>query len=135
LAKSGEMRRSSARRATADGRWSIIWDAGCADVWVSIPSTREAHRRVRSRVIAVMTLGQLPDGPSIGAAAAVLILGSHGIAAAAAAGVLLTVTGTVGGLCFAAWAGGDRLWLAGRSARLKRARGRRSDYNVIETDA
>ena len=64
-------------------------------------------------LIAVVTLGQLPVGPSVGAAAAVLILGSDGVAEAAAAGVLMTVTGTVGGLCFAAWAGADRLW-AGR---------------------
>lgn len=70
-------------------------------------------------LIAVVTLGQLPVGPSVGAAAAVLILGSHGVASAAAAGVLMTVTGTVGGLCFAAWAGADRLWLR---ARLRRAR-------------
>jgi hypothetical protein len=69
-------------------------------------------------LIAVVTLGQLPIGPSVGAAAAVVILGSEGVAAAAAAGVLLTVTGTVGGLCFAAWAGADRLWAAAR----------RSDY-------
>jgi hypothetical protein len=54
-------------------------------------------------LIAVVTLGQLPVGPSVGAAAAVLILGSDGVAAAAAAGVLMTVTGTVGGLCFAGW--------------------------------
>jgi uncharacterized membrane protein YbhN (UPF0104 family) len=60
-------------------------------------------------LIAVVTLGQLPVGPTVGAAAAVLILGSDGVAAAAAAGVLLTVTGTLGGLCFAAWAGADRL--------------------------
>jgi uncharacterized membrane protein YbhN (UPF0104 family) len=71
-------------------------------------------------LIAVVTLGQLPVGPSVGAAAAVLILGSHGIAAAAAAGVLMTVTGTIGGLCFAAWAGADRLWAG--SARMRRAR-------------
>ena len=32
-----------------------------------------------------------------------LILGPQGVAAAAAAGVLLTATGTVGGLLFAAW--------------------------------
>ena len=44
-------------------------------------------------LIAVVTLGQLPVGPSVGAAAAVLILGSDGVAAAAAAGVLMTVTG------------------------------------------
>jgi uncharacterized membrane protein YbhN (UPF0104 family) len=61
-------------------------------------------------LIAVVTLGQLPVGPTVGAAAAVLILGSDGVAAAAAAGVLMTVTGTIGGVCFAAWAGADRLW-------------------------
>ena len=61
-------------------------------------------------LIAVVTLGQLPIGPSVGAAAAVLILGGDGLAAAAAAGILLTATGTAGGLCFAAWAGADRLW-------------------------
>ena len=62
-------------------------------------------------LIAVSTLMQLPVGPSVGAAAAVLILGSNGVAAAAAAGLLLTVTGTIGGLCFLAWAGADRLWV------------------------
>ena len=65
-------------------------------------------------LIALVTLSQLPVGPSVGAAAAVLILGSDGVAAAAAAGLLLTVTGTLGGLCFAAWAGADRLWLVAR---------------------
>jgi uncharacterized membrane protein YbhN (UPF0104 family) len=64
-------------------------------------------------LIAMFTLGQLPIGPSIGAAAAVLILGANGVAATAAAGVLLAVTGTVGSLCYAAWAVGDRM-LAGR---------------------
>jgi hypothetical protein len=54
----------------------------------------------------------------VGAAAAVLILGSDGVAATAAAGVLLTVTGTLGGFCFAAWAGADRLW-AGRRRRTR----------------
>ena len=80
-------------------------------------------------LVTVVTLGQLPVGPSVGAAAAVLILGSDGVAAAAAAGVLMTVTGTVGGLCFAAWAGADRLWSISRRARLqrKRARALRSD--------
>ncbi|HEY4279279.1 MAG TPA: lysylphosphatidylglycerol synthase domain-containing protein [Conexibacter sp.] len=67
-------------------------------------------------LIAVVTLGQLPIGPSVGAAAAVLILGHDGVAATAAAGILLTATGTAGGLCFAAWAGGDHAW-----ARLLRA--------------
>jgi hypothetical protein len=73
-------------------------------------------------LIAVVTLGQLPVGPSVGAAAAVLILGRHGVAAAAAGGLLLTVTGTLGGLCFAGWAGADRLWSAVRGARLRRSR-------------
>jgi len=77
-------------------------------------------------LIAVVTLAQLPVGPGVGAAAAVLILGRNGVAAAAAAGVLMTVTGTVGGLCFAAWAGADRLWLATREAALRRARARGS---------
>jgi uncharacterized membrane protein YbhN (UPF0104 family) len=70
-------------------------------------------------LIAVSTLMQLPVGPSVGAAAAVLILGSNGVAAAAAAGLLLTVTGTIGGLCFLAWAGADHLsarWLPARPA-------------------
>jgi uncharacterized membrane protein YbhN (UPF0104 family) len=75
-------------------------------------------------LIAVVTLSQLPVGPSVGAAAAVLILGNDGVAAAAAAGVLMTVTGTVGGLCFAAWAGADRLWAVSRRAALRRARAR-----------
>jgi uncharacterized membrane protein YbhN (UPF0104 family) len=73
-------------------------------------------------LIAVVTLGQLPLGPTVGAAAAVLILGHDGAAAAAAAGVLMTVTGTLGGLCFLAWAGADHLRSAGRRTRLRRAR-------------
>jgi uncharacterized membrane protein YbhN (UPF0104 family) len=73
-------------------------------------------------LIAVVTLGQLPVGPSVGAASAVLILGGDGVAAAAAAGVLMTVTGTAGGLCFAAWAGADRVWSASRRATLRRTR-------------
>jgi uncharacterized membrane protein YbhN (UPF0104 family) len=75
-------------------------------------------------LIAVVTLAQLPVGPGVGAAAAVLILGSDGVAAAAAAGVLMTVTGTVGGLCFAGWAGADRLWSVSRRAALRRAHAR-----------
>jgi uncharacterized membrane protein YbhN (UPF0104 family) len=55
-------------------------------------------------LIAMFTLGQLPIGPSIGPAAAVLVLGAHGVAASAAAGVLLAVTGIVGALCYATWA-------------------------------
>jgi hypothetical protein len=69
-------------------------------------------------LIAVVSLGQLPFGLSVGAAASVLILGPEGVAAAAAAGVLLTATGTVGGLCFAAWGGLD---IALSEPRLKAA--------------
>lgn len=58
-------------------------------------------------LIAMVLLAQLPIGPSVGAAAVVVILGADGVALTAAAGVLLTVTGTVGALCFAAWAGLD----------------------------
>jgi hypothetical protein len=72
-------------------------------------------------LIAVVTLTQLPVGPSVGAAAAVLILGSDGVAAVGAAGVLMTVTGTVDGLCFAGWAGADRLWSISRGAAWRRA--------------
>lgn len=76
-------------------------------------------------LIALSALQQLPLGPAAGAGAAVLILGSHGVAAAAAAGLLTTVTGTVGGMCFALWAGGDRLWSGSRwSAARRRGRTR-----------
>jgi uncharacterized membrane protein YbhN (UPF0104 family) len=68
-------------------------------------------------LIAAVVFGQLPVGPTSGTAAAVLILGSDGVAAAAAAGVLLTVTGTLGGLCFAAWAGADHRVAARLSRR------------------
>ena len=68
-------------------------------------------------LIAMSTLAQLPIGPSVGAAAAVLILGREGVAAVAAAGVLSTVTGIVGGLAFAAWAGADGLMSHRRSRR------------------
>jgi hypothetical protein len=61
-------------------------------------------------LIAMVVLSQLPIGPSVGAAAVVGVLGSGGVALAAAAGVLLTVTGTAGALAYAAWAGLDRLW-------------------------
>jgi hypothetical protein len=83
-------------------------------------------------LIAVVTLGQLPVGASVGAAAAVLILGGHGVAAAAAGGLLLTVTGTLGGLCFAGWAGADRLWAAVGGTRLRRSRPRGSAGGVSE---
>jgi uncharacterized membrane protein YbhN (UPF0104 family) len=63
-------------------------------------------------LIAMVTVSQLPLGPSVGATATVLILGTHGVATVAAAGVLLTATGTVGALCFAGWGAVD--WLGGR---------------------
>jgi uncharacterized membrane protein YbhN (UPF0104 family) len=61
-------------------------------------------------LIAVAVLGVLPVGPSVGAAAAVLILGAHGVAGVSAAGVMLTATGTAGALGYAAWAAADRRW-------------------------
>jgi uncharacterized membrane protein YbhN (UPF0104 family) len=67
-------------------------------------------------LIAVVTIGQLPSGPAVGAAAAVVILGSHGVAASAAAGVLMTATGTMGALAFVTWAGADRLWVHARAS-------------------
>jgi uncharacterized membrane protein YbhN (UPF0104 family) len=60
-------------------------------------------------LIAMFTLGQLPIGPSIGPAAAVLILGTHGVAISAAAGVLLAVTGMIGSIAYALWALTDRV--------------------------
>src|SRR4051794_35809750 len=77
-------------------------------------------------LIAMVTLTQLPIGPSTGAAAAVLILGRQGVAAVAAAWLLSPVAGTVGGLAFAAGAGADRLWVGSRAAAALRARRARS---------
>lgn len=73
-------------------------------------------------LIAMSTLSQLPVGPGVGAAAAVLILGREGVAAVAAAGLLSTVTGIVGGLLFFAWAAADGLAVR-RRARRERAAG------------
>jgi uncharacterized membrane protein YbhN (UPF0104 family) len=71
-------------------------------------------------LIAQVALAQLPIGPSVGAAATVLIVGPHGVAAVAAAGVLLTATGTIGGALFALWALFDRLWFTDQGKRLRR---------------
>lgn len=60
-------------------------------------------------LIVMFTVGQLPIGPSTGPAATILILGAHGVAATAAAGVLVTLTGIIGSLIFAAWAISDRI--------------------------
>jgi hypothetical protein len=79
-------------------------------------------------LIAMVTISQLPLGPSVGAAATVLILGTHGVATVAAAGVLLTATGTAGALCFAGWAAFDwlgRARLSAQRARLSALRARR----------
>jgi uncharacterized membrane protein YbhN (UPF0104 family) len=65
-------------------------------------------------LIAMVTLSTVPVGPSVGAAAVVLILGVDGPALAAAAGVLLTATGTLGALAYAGWAALDRLWMLRR---------------------
>jgi uncharacterized membrane protein YbhN (UPF0104 family) len=70
-------------------------------------------------LIAMVTLSQLPVGPSVGAAAVVVILGANGVALAAAAGVLLTVTGTAGAFAYAGWAATDRLWRGRPAARRK----------------
>lgn len=60
-------------------------------------------------LIATAALGLLPIGPGLTVAATVLILGSNGVAATAAAGALLTATGAAGAMIFASWALGDRL--------------------------
>ena len=62
-------------------------------------------------LIGLAVVGLLPVGPSLGAATAVLILGTNGVAASAAAGALLTATAAAGALCFASWALVDRLWV------------------------
>jgi hypothetical protein len=72
-------------------------------------------------LIAMVLLSQLPVGPSVGAAAVVVILGANGVALAAAAGVLLTATGTAGALTYAAWAVTDRLWTMRPAARRRAA--------------
>lgn len=68
-------------------------------------------------LIVSVSLSPLPLGAGVGATATVLILGAHGLAATAAGGVLLTATGTVGALCYAAWACGDHLWAGLRVRR------------------
>ena len=60
-------------------------------------------------LIAAAVIGLLPVGPTLGIATSVLILGSNGVAVAAAAGALLTATGALGALLFAAWALVDRM--------------------------
>jgi hypothetical protein len=62
-------------------------------------------------LIGLAVVGLFPIGPSLGAATAVLILGTNGVAAEAAAGALLTATAAAGALCFATWALVDQLYL------------------------
>jgi hypothetical protein len=71
-------------------------------------------------LITMVTLSQLPFGPTVGAAAVVLILGANGVAATTAAGVLLTVTGTAGALAYAGWAALDRLYRSPATAAVRR---------------
>jgi hypothetical protein len=52
-------------------------------------------------------------------ATAVLFLGGDGVAASAAAGVLMMVTGMIGGLSFAAWAGADEICSRALRARTR----------------
>ena len=66
-------------------------------------------------LIGLAVVGLLPIGPSLGAATTVLILGTNGVAASAAAGALLT-TAAAGALCFASWALIDRLWMRRETA-------------------
>jgi hypothetical protein len=47
-----------------------------------------------------------------------LILGAHGVATAAAAGVLLTVTATVGSVVYASWSVADRTFALVRQSKL-----------------
>ena len=60
-------------------------------------------------LVASAAIGLLPVGPSLGVTSSVLILGSKGVAAVAAAGALLTATGAVGALVFASWSLADRI--------------------------
>ena len=81
-------------------------------------------------LIGVAILGILPLGPSTGAGATLLILGSHDLGAVAASGLLLTATGALGSLVYGAWALSDRGWSArGQLNRLlaHRARTRRAE--------
>ncbi len=73
-------------------------------------------------LIAMVVLAQLPIGPSVGAAAVVMILGAGGVAATAAAGVLLTATGIAGALAFALWVGIDVLARPRERARRRELR-------------
>ena len=68
-------------------------------------------------LIATSALGLLPIGPGLGVATSVMILGSNGVAATAAAGALLTATSAVGAIIFACWALADRFLYRPRTRR------------------
>jgi uncharacterized membrane protein YbhN (UPF0104 family) len=68
-------------------------------------------------LIVSVSLSPLPVGAGVSATAMVLVLGSHGIADTAAAGVLLTVTATTAALCYATWACSDHAFNALRTRR------------------
>lgn len=74
-------------------------------------------------LIATAALGMLPIGPGLGMATSVMILGSNGVAATAAAGALLTATGAIGAVIFAFWAIADRF-------RTRRTDGRRTRPSI-----
>ncbi len=103
-------------------RWRLVTFtliAVCAQVarnWLMLRAVGEdvSIFDAMALLIAMFTLGQLPIGPSIGPAAAVLILGTHGVAISAAAGVLLAVSGVFGSIGYASWALADQIatsWL------------------------
>jgi hypothetical protein len=112
--------RGSASRARVVGLILIAVFAQIARNWVVLHAVGvdASVFDATALLIGLVALSQLPIGPSVGAAAAVIILGPHGVAAAAAAGVLLTVTGTAGSLGFALWAGADLGWSASVKRRL-----------------
>lgn len=73
-------------------------------------------------LIATSALGLLPIGPGLTVAATVMILGSNGVAATAAAGALLTATAVIGAILFASWALLDRYLEARGQRRVERVR-------------
>jgi uncharacterized membrane protein YbhN (UPF0104 family) len=84
-------------------------------------------------LIGVAILGILPLGPSTGAGAALLILGSHDVGAVAASGLLLTATGALGSLAYGGWALGDRAWAT--RARVNRVLDHRARTRRAESGA
>lgn len=81
-------------------------------------------------LIGVAILGILPLGPSTGAGATLLILGSHDLGAVAASGLLLTATGALGALAYGGWALSGHAWATPAHVtrvRADRARTRRAE--------